>query len=143
MKPLALLAAWLIVTPLLSAQLAVTVTPPKVAAQKVIVKLVLKNDLKEPVESARAVCFVLDEQGKMVGQSAQWVIGGGAKESPPLGPQKETIFNFVVTAENLATTNLTARVEFNRLVLTGGKSVTVPGNVTVRIATAVAPMPAK
>ena len=128
-----LLAAWLLVTPLLSAQLAVSVTPPKVTGQKVLVKLAMKNDLKEPVESARAVCFVLDPQGKMVGQSAQWVIGG-TKERPPLAPEKEANFFFVITSEKLTTTNLTARIEFSRLLLPGGKSLDARSNVTLRAA---------
>lgn len=139
MKLLVPLVAWLLYSPLLQAQLAVTVTPPKVTAHKVIVKLTMKNELKEPVESARAVCFVLDPAGKMVGQSAQWVIGGGTNDRPSLAPEKEISYNFVVTAQNLTTTNLTARVEFSRLLLAGGKLADVKGNVTVQIAPAEAP----
>jgi hypothetical protein len=47
---------------LASAQLAVTVSPLKVIGQKAIVLLALTNHLAEKVESARAVCFLLDEQ---------------------------------------------------------------------------------
>lgn len=39
-----------------SAQLAVTVSPPKIVGQKAIVKLAMRNGLGEKVESARAVC---------------------------------------------------------------------------------------
>jgi len=41
---------------------AVTVSPLKVIGQKAIVSLALTNHLAEKVESARAVCFLLDEQ---------------------------------------------------------------------------------
>jgi hypothetical protein len=53
------------------AQLAVTVSPVKVTGQKAIVRLALKNNLTENIESARAAVFILDEQGKIVGQSTK------------------------------------------------------------------------
>jgi len=74
------------------AQLAVTVSPVKASGQKAIVPLVLKNNLDEKVESARAVVFLLDEQGKMVGQSTRWVIGG-AKEKPGLAAGATNAFH--------------------------------------------------
>ena len=55
------------------AQLAVTVSSPKITEQKAIVSLAMTNNLAEPVRSARAICFLLDEQGKMIGQSSKWV----------------------------------------------------------------------
>jgi hypothetical protein len=71
------------------------------------------------VESARAICFLLDERGKMVGQSSKWVIGG-TKNRPPLEPKNETSFNFVITgSQPFTTTNLTAKVSFSRVVLEG------------------------
>jgi hypothetical protein len=103
------------------AQLAVTVSPPKVIGQKAVVKLVMKNNLAGKVESARAACFLLDDQGKMIGQSAKWVIGG-TKDRPPLEPKSETTFNFVITnPKPFTTTNLTAKISFSRVVLNGGK----------------------
>ena len=101
------------------AQLAVTVSPVKVTGQKAIVPLTLKNNLSEKVESARAVIFLLDGEGKMVGQSTRWVIGG-TKDRPPLEPRSETTFNVVISATKpLTTTNLTAKVNFARVVLEG------------------------
>lgn len=106
-----------------SAQLAVTVSPPKVTSQKAMVELQMKNGLAEKVESARAICFLFDDQGKMVGESAKWVIGG-TKHRPGLDPKSEASFDIVITsAEPFATTNLTAKVSFSRLILEGGKSV--------------------
>ena len=103
------------------AQLAVTVSPPKIIAQKAIVSLAMTNNLAEPVESARAICFLMDEQGKMVGQSAKWVIGGG-KDRPTLAPKNGTTYNFVVTTPRpFASTNLTVKVSFSRIILAGGK----------------------
>jgi hypothetical protein len=103
------------------AQLAVTVSPPKITSQKAIVELKMKNGLAGKVESARAICFLLDEQGKMIGQSTKWVIGG-TKDRPALEAKNETTFNFVITSNQpFTTTNLTAKVSFSRVVLEGNK----------------------
>ena len=99
--------------------MAVQVLPPKITAQKAVVQLKLKNNLSEAVQSARAVCFLLDDQGKMVGQSTKWVVG---QNHTALEPKGETIFNFVITSpQPFTTTNLTAKVSFCRVVLDGGK----------------------
>ncbi len=117
------------------AQLAVTVSPPKIVGQKAVVKLAMKNNLSDQVESARAVVFLLDDQGKMVGQSTRWVIGG-TKDRPPLAPKSETTFNFVVKSpQPLTTTNLTAKVSFSRIVLNGGKLADVQREIFVTAAT--------
>lgn len=122
----------MLTSPLASAQLVVSVPPVKVTGQKAVVKLALKNELPEPIESARAVVFLLDAQGKMVAQTAQWIIGGGTKDRPPLGPQKESTYNVVLTAEKLTSTNLTAKVQINRLLLKDGKAADLNQNVRVQ-----------
>lgn len=115
------------------AQLAVTVSSPKVVGQKAVVSLAMKNGLTEKVESARAVCFLLDEQGKMVGQSTKWVIGG-TKGQPPLEPKNEMTFNFVITSgQAFTSTNLTTKVSFSRVILAGGK--VADANKTVNVTT--------
>jgi hypothetical protein len=102
-------------------QLAVTVSPLKLGAKKVIVPLAMKNGFAERIESARAVCFLLDDHGKMVGHATQWVIGGG-RDKAPLAPGATNAFNFVLAAARpLTSTNLTAKVSFSRVVLEGGK----------------------
>jgi len=113
------------------AQLAVTVSPVKVTGQKAIVPLVLKNNLTENIESARAALFLLDDQGKMVGQSTKWVIGG-TKDKPGLAAGATNAFHFVIASDKpFTTTNLTAKVQFNRLVLKGGKLADVTKDVSV------------
>lgn len=100
-------------------QLAVTVSEPKVTGQKTIVELNIKNDLTNEVQSARAICVLLDAQGKMVGQSTKWVIG---QNKTHLDPKGEAKFDFVITTEQpLISSNLTAKVIFSRVILDGGK----------------------
>jgi hypothetical protein len=112
-------------------QLAVTVSPPKIVGQKAMIELKLKNGLPDKVESARAVCFLLDDQGKMIGQSAKWVIGG-TKDRPALAAGATNTFNFVITSpQSFTTTNLTAKVSFSRVVLDGGRQADLTKQVTV------------
>jgi hypothetical protein len=116
------------------AQLAVSVSPVKTAGQKAIALMAMTNNLAVSVESARAVCFLLDEQGKMVGQSTKWVIGG-VKNRPALQPKSGTTFNFVITSPHpWTTTNLTAKVSFSRIVLDGGKQADIKHDVLMIIA---------
>lgn len=114
------------------AQLAVTVFPAKVTGQKAVVPLALRNGLSENIESARAVVFLLDEQGKTVGQpTTRWVIGG-AQEKSGLAAGTTNAFHFVIASDRLfTTTNLTAKVTFSRVVLEGGKSADVNKSVQV------------
>ncbi len=114
------------------AQLAVTVFPPKVSGQKAVVPLALKNGLSEGVESARAVVFLLDEQGKAVGQPVtRWVIGGGA-DKPGLAVGATNSFHFVIASDKpFTTTNLTAKISFSRVVLAEGRIADVIKEVVI------------
>lgn len=124
----------LLITASATAQLAVTITPPKVTGQKVIVQLAMTNKLAAKVESARAVCFLMDNRGRMVGQSSRWVIGG-RKGRPALESKKAAAFNFVIpNPQRITSTNLTAQVVFSRVILGGGKLANVKRDVIVTTA---------
>lgn len=119
---------------LASAQLAVTVSPVKVAGQKAVVPLAMKNGLAEKVASARAVVFLLDEQGKMVGQSTKWIIGG-SEDKPGLAAGATNTLFFVITGDKpFGTTNLTAKVSFSRIILEGGKLADANKDVQIQTA---------
>lgn len=115
-----------------NAQLAVIVSPPKIAGQKAVVPLAMRNGLSEKIESARAVVFLLDEQGKTVGQPAtRWIIGGSA-DKPGLAAGATNAFHFVIASDKpFTTTNLTAKVTFSRVVLEGGKVADVTKTVQI------------
>lgn len=131
MKTIIALATLLLATAVSQAQLSVTVSPVKVTGQKAVVPLALKNNLNEKIESARAAVFLLDGQGKMVGQTTKWVIGG-SEDKPGLAASATNSFHFVITADKgFVTTNLTAKVTFSRVVLEGGKLADVTKDVTV------------
>ena len=127
MNAIKLLGLFLALATAVQAQLAVTVSPVKTTGSKAVVPLVLKNNFTNRIESARAVCFLLDDQGKMVGQSTKWVVSKTGLE-----PRGETTFNFVITnPQPFTTTNLTAKVSFNRIVLNGGKLADIRQAVSI------------
>lgn len=123
---------WLVAAVSAHAQLAVIVSPPKVVGQKAVVPLAMRNDLSEKIESARAVVFLLDEQGKAVGQpTTRWIIGG-SPDKPGLAAGATNAFHFVIASDKpFTSTNLTAKVSFSRVVLEGGKLADVTKDVSV------------
>jgi hypothetical protein len=114
------------------AQLAVSMMPVKMIGQKAVVPLTLANHLPAKIESARAACFLLDDQGKIIGQASKWVIG---QDKSGLASGATNTFNFVITSPHpFSTTNLTAKVAFSRVLLAGDKPVDVRQSVTVTAA---------
>ena len=114
------------------AQLVVTVSPPKITGQKAVVPLAMKNDLAQKVESARAVVFLLDDHGKMVGQGTRWVIGG-SQDKPGLATGATNSFFFVIQADKpFTTTNLTVKLNFSRVLLEGGKLADATKDVQIQ-----------
>ena len=100
-------------------ELSVTVADPQSTGTKAIVKLTMKNNYTNAVESARAVVFLIDAQGKVVGQRTEWVIGG-TREKPGLAAGVTAEFNLVVPADKPFEK---ANVKFTRIILEGGRLV--------------------
>ena len=114
------------------AQLAVSVSPPKVTGQKTVVLLTMQNEFTNAVQSARAACFLIDDRGQMVSQSTKWVIG---ENKSSLAPGATGKFNFVITSPRpITSTNLTAQLAFSRLVLDNGQQPDVRQSVVVTAA---------
>jgi hypothetical protein len=114
------------------AELSVAVSPPKFAGQKADVPLALKNNLNENVRSARAVVFLIDDQGKVVAQGTKWIIGG-LPSSSGLAVGATNVFHFVVDGPKpFPRTNLTAKVTVNRVVLENGRLADVNKDVQVK-----------
>ena len=114
-----------------NAQLVVTISPPKVAGQKAIVQLSMRNGFSERIDSARAAVFLLDEKGKMVGQATRWVIGGD-QDKPGLPAGATNAYHFVIASgKPFTTTNLTVKVNFSRVVLAGGRVADVSKSVQI------------
>ena len=114
-------------TPRVRGDLLIRAEKPLISGQKAAIKLELKNTFSEKIESVRASVFLFDEQGKMVGQTTRWIIGG-TKDKTALAPGAKTNYDFVVSfIKPFSTTKLIV----NRIVLEGRKLADVTREVTV------------
>ena len=113
-------------------QLSVAVSDVKLSGQKAVVPLQLENHLPSAIESARAAVFILDDQGKMLGQSTRWVIGG-SRETKGLAAGGTNLYHFVVPLQKaVSTTNIIAKVTFTRVVLEGGKLADISKDLQIQ-----------
>ena len=124
------LATVLLIPFSINADLIAKVAPIKFTPHKALVKLEISNEFPVSIESARAVCFLLDDRGKVIGQSSQWVIGG-TKERPFLKSQSTNTYNFVLPLKTAPSTNFGVNVMFTRIVLEGGKLADINKTVVV------------
>jgi hypothetical protein len=116
MKPLLLLLA---TATLAHAELSVKVDEPTAVGTKAIVKLTMRNTGTNLVQSARAAVFLMDANGKVVGQKAEWVIGG-TKDKPGLAADGSTVYHLLVPADKPFKTS---KLIFTRIVLGDGQVI--------------------
>ncbi|MDB6031216.1 MAG: hypothetical protein JWM16_1554 [Verrucomicrobiales bacterium] len=112
---------------LVSAELRLKIEETKATGNKAVMKLSLKNKFAEKIESARAQVFLLNDEGKVVGQAVQWVIGG-TKDKLPLEHDATRPFKFVIPVEKPFTKS---KITVTRIILEGGKSIDPKGNFIV------------
>lgn len=80
-----------------------------------LVALDVKNTMSQSLYAARAWVFLMDDDGKVVGNEAQWIIS--AETSPPLETGKQRTYNLVLPSSGKAAT---AKVIFSRIVMEDG-----------------------
>jgi hypothetical protein len=80
------------------AELVIKTSEPKTYGKKTIIKMELHNTFSNKIQSVRAVVFLLDDKGKVVGQETRWIIGG-TKDRLPLPADGKATYNFVVQYE--------------------------------------------
>lgn len=89
---------------------------------KTLVTFGLKNTFSQPIKDVRAWVFLMDADGKVVGNQAEWLIGGGesspaASSSKPLAPEQSAECVVAVSTSRPA---VSAQVTFSRIVLADG-----------------------
>ena len=99
------------------AALVLQVAPPKSTGSTAIVKVDLQNTFSEKIQGARAAMFLINDQGKVVGQLAKWIIGGG-KDTKPLESDAETSYSFVIATDKPF---VKAKLIVTRILLAGDK----------------------
>ncbi|QYY34818.1 hypothetical protein [Ruficoccus sp. ZRK36] len=104
------------------------------------VQLTAKNTFDQGIRDARVWVFLVDGNGKVVGNKAAWVIGGNdhtadnenlPKSRAPLQPDEEREFTVMIdhtpsrqgSATSPASDTLTPKIVFIRLILADGSTV--------------------
>lgn len=127
-KLLIFFASALAIATSLQAALVVQLGQAKTTGSKAIIKLDLENTFDTKIQAARAVVFLTDDQGKVVGQSTRWIIGG-SNDRPALESKAKTTFNFVVPTEKPFT-----KTQFlvERVLLEGNKPADIRKEVVIK-----------
>jgi hypothetical protein len=113
------------------AQLEVRLLETKQSGNKSLVKLELNNTYDQAIKDARAWVFLMDEDGKVVGNKAAWIIGGDRAESGnrvqlPLdkGEKNEyTLAMDTLRSREEDESPFKAKITFSRVILADGTSV--------------------
>lgn len=109
------------------ANVEVALTPSdESTANKTIVTLTAKNSFSQPVDSARAWVFALDETGAVVGQKSAWIIS--KNQSASESSSSLTVLDAGETAEITMSIDTERRatatkVTFTKIVLADGSRV--------------------
>ncbi len=75
-------------TQLLTGQVEITTAAPESTPDKSLVRIQAKNSFDQPVTGMRGWVVLVDAQGRVVGQRAGWLVGGG-KGVDPTKPNSE------------------------------------------------------
>ena len=114
----------LLTASLLHANLEVSVTEQTSAGNKGLVKLKMTNKFSQGVKGARAWVFLMDDSGKVVGNKAQWLVGGTeenlSKDPDGLAVGEELQTSMVVNTQKPFTKT---KVTLSKLVLADGQTV--------------------
>ena len=110
------------------AQLEVRLLETKQSENKSLVKMELNNTYDQAIKGARAWVFLMDEEGKVVGNKAAWIIGGDKTEpenrvQPPL--EKGEKNEYTLAMDTLRPTEegeppFKAKITFSRVILADG-----------------------
>ena len=84
---------------------------------KALVQLELKNTFEQNIKGARVWVFLMDDEGKVVGNKAKWIIGGDQKGKAALESEKTEAYSIAVDTQRKATKS---KITFSRLILEDG-----------------------
>ena len=113
------------------AQLEVRLLETQQSGNKSLVKLELNNTYDQAIKDARAWVFLMDEEGKVVGNKAAWIIGGEKsgpenRVQPPLkkGEKNEyTLAMDMLRSKKEDESPFKAKITFSRIILADGTPV--------------------
>lgn len=117
---LAFLFSLFILSSAASANLEVSVASLESASNKTLVELDTKNTFDQGIKDARAWVFLMDAEGKVVGNQSQWIIGGDSSQKESLEAEDSQTFKVAISTTSKPTT---AKVTFSKIILADGTKV--------------------
>lgn len=112
---------------LLRANMEISVELADVHESNSFVHLETKNGFDQDIKDARVWVFLMNDEGEVVGNKAQWIIGGDSLQKEPLSVEQSQSFKIAVDTESKPTK---AKVTFSRIILEDGTLVE-PQNGTI------------
>lgn len=105
---------------LLRANMEISVELADVHENNSFVHLETKNGFDQSIKDARVWVFLMNDAGEVVGNKAQWIIGGDSSEQESLKMEQSQSFKIAVNTESKPTK---AKVTFSRIILEDGTLV--------------------
>jgi hypothetical protein len=115
------------------ARLEVRLLETKQSGNKSLVKLELNNTYDQAIKDARAWVFLMDEEGKVVGNKAAWIIGGDRAEPgnrnrvhSPLKKDEKNEYTLAIDTLRCKEEDespFKAKITFTRIILADGTPV--------------------
>ncbi|WOO39348.1 hypothetical protein [Rubellicoccus peritrichatus] len=92
----------IVLTGLVSAQVEISTQLPEVVDGKSLVRIEAKNTFDQPITGMRGWVVLMDAEGRVVGQRADWLIGGGkGADSKNLNAKSSPVTAELASEENL------------------------------------------
>ena len=111
------------------ANLEVSVASLEGSSNKALVELDTKNTFDQGIKDARAWVFLMDAEGKVVGNQSQWIIGGDSSQKEPLEAEDSQTFKVAISTTSKPTT---AKVTFSKIILADGSKVNPHKSLTTK-----------
>lgn len=109
-------------------QITVALSKTEQIGQQALVKIELNNNYDQSIKGVRIWVFMMDQNGKVVGEKAQWIVGGDNSNKPDFqntALESGNINEYTVAVDTLRAQTedeepFKARVTFSRLILSDG-----------------------
>ena len=127
-KLLLIIVVFIVTALCANAHIEFRLTETEQVGQKALIKLELNNTYGQALKGARVWVFLMDQDGRVVGEKAQWIVGGNNatktdSQNSTLESGKRNEYAVAVNtlrAQKEDEEPFTAKVTFSRLILNDG-----------------------
>ncbi|MDX2109328.1 MAG: hypothetical protein SFY80_03710 [Verrucomicrobiota bacterium] len=102
-----------------SADVACKIDSITTAGNKAMVTVKIRNNFEQSIKDARIWVFLVDAEGKVAGNKAEWIIGGKPDQQNSLAAKAENDYPVVITTKQPFTH---AKIVFSKIIMENGSS---------------------